>query len=210
VTIICVGRNYADHAKELGNELPKLPLLFFKPASSIIASGEPILIPEGIGQVDYEGELAFYMGQDAFELLLQSDEEALSYIDSFCLANDVTARELQKTDGQWLRAKGFKTFLALGDRTSIAPDLSQAVLKTSLNGVLKQSGSTKDFIFSIRQLLNYISWIMPLNKGDLILTGTPSGVGPLTPGDSVTVEMNGLPTLTNPVLSRPYFVLDQL
>ena len=196
--IICVGRNYRDHAKELGNDVPAEPLLFWKPTSSLLAPGGTILRPPVAERVDFEGELAIIVGRRARKL--QAGEDIAPYIHGFTLANDVTARDLQKKDGQWTRAKGFDTFCPVGPIVDTAFPLGSGVtLETHVNGELRQHGSTADFIFNLPTLLAYITAAFTLEPGDLLLTGTPAGVGPLVAGDKVAVSVPGLGTLTNPV-----------
>jgi len=199
--IICVGRNYRDHAKELGNEVPTQPLLFFKPPSSLLAPGGTILLPPAAERVDFEGELAILIAKRARHLS-QTDDLA-PYIHGYTLANDVTARDLQKKDGQWARAKGFDTFCPLGPIVNTDLDPANLTLETHLNGELRQHGSTADFIFTLPVLFEFITSFMTLEPGDLLLTGTPAGVGPLAPGDTVSVTVTGLGTLTNPVSAEP-------
>ncbi len=196
--IVCVGRNYRDHAKELGNEVPAEPLLFFKPPSSLLKPGGVILLPPASSRVDHEGELAIVIARSASKL--SADADWRSYVRGYTLANDVTARDLQKKDGQWTRAKGFDTFCPVGPWVSdeVDPDAG-LVIETRVNGELRQQGSTADFIFSIPALLAYISAAITLEPGDLVLTGTPAGVGPLAPGDRVDVSLPGLGVLTNSV-----------
>jgi 2-keto-4-pentenoate hydratase/2-oxohepta-3-ene-1,7-dioic acid hydratase in catechol pathway len=194
--IVCVGRNYREHAQELGNEVPAEPLLFFKPPSSLLRPGGTILLPAASTHVDHEGELALVIGARASNL--QPDADLRSVIRGYTLANDVTARDLQKKDGQWTRAKGFDTFCPVGPWISNEVDpASGLIIEARVNGELRQCGSTADFIFSIPQLLAYITAAITLEPGDLVLTGTPSGVGPLAPGDRVDVSITGLGTLTN-------------
>ena len=196
--IICVGRNYREHAKELGNEAPAEPLLFFKPPSSLLKPGGAILMPAVSSRVDFEGELALVIGKRTRNLAPDADWR--SAIRGYTLANDVTARDLQKTDGQWTRAKGFDTFCATGPVVSDEIDPEAGLtLETRVNGELRQQGSTADFIFGIPQLLAYMSAAFTLEPGDLILTGTPAGVGPLAAGDRVDVSIAGLGVLTNMV-----------
>ena len=196
--IVCVGRNYLDHAKELGNEVPSEPLLFFKPPSSLLAPGGVIVRPKASARVDFEGELAVIIGKRARKL--SAAEDLRPYLHGCTLANDVTARDLQKKDGQWTRAKGFDTFCPVGPIVDTAFDLTDGVtLETRVNGELRQHGSTADFIFALPALLAYITAAMTLEPGDLLLTGTPAGVGPLVAGDSVTVTIPGLGELTNTV-----------
>ena len=196
--IICVGRNYRDHAKELGNEVPTSPLIFMKPPSSLLSPGALIRRPAVSERVDYEGELTIVIGKRARKLTLESNWR--SHIFGYTLANDVTARDLQNKDGQWTRAKGFDTFCPIGPFVSDEIDPNIGVdLETRVNGIVKQHGNTRDFIFNIPELLVYITSVMTLEPGDLILTGTPAGVGPLVSGDIVQVTIPGLGTLTNPV-----------
>ena len=196
--ILCVGRNYRDHAKELGNDVPAEPLLFFKPPSSLLAPGGTIRMPKQSERVDFEGELAVVIGRQA-RRLKQSDD-LKPYIHGFTLANDVTARDLQKKDGQWARAKGFDTFCPVGPIVNTEIDLNEGlIIETHVNGELRQHGSTADFIFTLPVLLEYITAAITLEPGDLLLTGTPAGVGPLQAGDIVEVSIPGLGRLSNPV-----------
>jgi len=194
--IVCVGRNYREHAKELGNEVPKEPLIFLKPPSSIIREGEAIVLPAASKQVEYEGEIGVVVGRT---LTRASEADAGKAIKSIVAVNDVTARDLQKTDSQWTRAKGFDTFLPLGEESSKLPDLDSLIVVTRVNGVERQRGKSSEMVFSIPSLLAYISRIMTLEPGDLVATGTPSGVGPLAPGDVVEVEIPGVSRISNPV-----------
>jgi 2-keto-4-pentenoate hydratase/2-oxohepta-3-ene-1,7-dioic acid hydratase in catechol pathway len=194
--IICVGRNYGDHAKELGNEVPTEPLLFFKPPSSLLKPGGIVRMPAASARVDFEGELALVIGKRVTKLPKDADWRAV--IRGYTLANDVTARDLQKKEAQWTRAKGFDTFCPVGPYISDEVDPEAGLnLETRVNGELRQHGSTLDFIFSIPTLLSYITEAITLEPGDLILTGTPAGVGPLSPGDRVDVSIPGLGVLTN-------------
>jgi 2-keto-4-pentenoate hydratase/2-oxohepta-3-ene-1,7-dioic acid hydratase in catechol pathway len=196
--IICVGRNYRDHAKELGNEVPIEPLLFFKPPSSLLEPGGAIVLPAVSSRVDHEGELALVIGQRASKL--QPDADWRAVIRGYTLANDVTARDLQKKDGQWTRAKGFDTFCPVGPWVSNEVDPTAGlVIETRVNGELRQHGSTADFIFAVPLLLAYITAAITLEPGDLVLTGTPAGVGPLVAGDRVDVAVAGLGVLINTV-----------
>jgi 2-keto-4-pentenoate hydratase/2-oxohepta-3-ene-1,7-dioic acid hydratase in catechol pathway len=194
--IVCVGRNYRDHVKELGNELPTEPLLFFKPPSSLLAPGGIVRMPAASSRVDYEGELALVIGSRVSKL--QPDSDWRSVIRGYTLANDVTARDLQKTDGQWTRAKGFDTFCPVGPIVSdeLHPETG-LTLETRVNGELRQHGSTLDFIFGIPELLVYITAAITLEPGDLLLTGTPAGIGPLAAGDKVEISILGLGVLSN-------------
>lgn len=194
--IICVGRNYRDHAKELGNEVPTEPLLFFKPPSSLLAPGAVVKMPSASQRVDFEGELALVIGKRTSRF--KADGDWRGTIRGFTLANDVTARDLQKKEGQWTRGKGWDTFCPVGPIVSDEIDAaSGVVLETRVNGEVRQHGSTADFIFSIPELLAYITQAITLEPGDLVLTGTPAGVGPLQPGDRVEVSVPGLGWLSN-------------
>ena len=194
--IVCVGRNYREHAKELGNEVPKEPLIFLKPPSSVVWQGETIVLPAASTRVEYEGEIGVIVGRN---LTRVSETDAASGIRSIAAVNDVTARDLQKSDSQWTRAKGFDTFCPLGEESSELPDLDSLIVVTRVNGVERQRGKSSEMVFSIPSLLAYISHIMTLEPGDLVATGTPSGVGPLVPGDVVEVEIPGVSRVTNPV-----------
>jgi len=196
--IVCVGRNYRDHAAELGNEVPKEPLLFFKPPSALLGPGGIVVMPGISKRVDFEGELAIVMGRRCRNL--GADEDARKYIRGYCLVNDVTARDIQRSDGQWTRGKGFDTFCPAGPIVSDEIDPcggAPVTVTTRLNGELKQTGSTADFIFGIAELLRYISACMTLEVGDLIPTGTPAGVGTMQAGDVVEVGIEGLGILRN-------------
>lgn len=199
--IICVGRNYRDHASELGNEVPEEPILFFKPPSSLLASGGTVVMPKVAERIDYEGELGIVVGRRASKIHpgVHPGEDWRSYVRGYVLANDVTARDLQKKDKQWVRAKGFDTFCPVGPWVSdeIEPHLG-VELETRVNGEVRQKGSTGEFLFSIPELLVYISAIVTLEPGDLILTGTPAGVAALKAGDVVEVAIDGLGVLSNP------------
>jgi 2-keto-4-pentenoate hydratase/2-oxohepta-3-ene-1,7-dioic acid hydratase in catechol pathway len=194
--IVCVGRNYLEHAKELGNEVPKEPLLFLKPPSSVIGMNESIVLPPQSKQVEYEGEIGIRIGKRIFHA---SEDEARAAIGGILAVNDVTARDLQKTDGQWTRAKGFDTFCPIGPVGTPPADLDTLTVVTRVNGVEKQRGVAADMAFKIPTLLAYITTIMTLEPGDLVATGTPAGVGKLAPGDVVEVEVLGLSTISNTV-----------
>jgi 2-keto-4-pentenoate hydratase/2-oxohepta-3-ene-1,7-dioic acid hydratase in catechol pathway len=199
--IICVGRNYRDHATELGNEIPKEPLLFLKPPSSLLAPGGEVKMPALSKRVDYEGELGIVIGKRCSKI--GADEDVRTYIRGYVLVNDVTARDIQKSDGQWTRGKGWDTFCPTGPIVSdeIDPAAGEPVtVTTRLNGETKQHGSTADFIFPVDHLLRYITATMTLEVGDLIPTGTPAGVGPVGSGDRVTISIPGLGTLENTFL----------
>jgi 2-keto-4-pentenoate hydratase/2-oxohepta-3-ene-1,7-dioic acid hydratase in catechol pathway len=194
--IVCVGRNYREHAKELGNEVPKEPLLFLKPPSSVVHESEAIKLPKASSKVEHEGEIGVIVGK---RLNWVSEGDAARGIRGIIAVNDVTARDLQKTDGQWTRAKGFDTFCPLGEESSKLPDLDNLTVVTRVNGVERQRGKSSEMVFSIPSLLAYISRIMTLEPGDLVATGTPSGVGPLNSGDVVEIEIEGVSRVTNPV-----------
>ena len=196
--ILCVGRNYVDHARELGNEVPKVPLIFFKPPSSIIANGENILLPPQSSQVEHEAELVVVIGKRGRNI---TPEAAKEYIFGYTIGNDVTARDLQKVDDQWTRAKGFDTFCSFGPWIDTEFDASDAVVTCRVNGQMRQMASTRDMIFNVSTLIAFISSVMTLEAGDLIFTGTPAGVGPLKAGDRVEVEIEGLGKHINPVTS---------
>jgi 2-keto-4-pentenoate hydratase/2-oxohepta-3-ene-1,7-dioic acid hydratase in catechol pathway len=194
--ILCVGRNYVEHAKELGNEVPKVPLIFMKPPSSIISNGDAILLPPQSTQVEHEAELVVVLGRPAKNV---TAEQAKEYIFGYTIGNDVTARDLQKTDGQWTRAKGFDTFCSFGPWIDTEFDPSDAVVTCRVNGQMRQMASTRDMVFNVGTLIAYISSVMTLMPGDLIFTGTPAGVGELKNGDETVVEIEGLGVLKNPV-----------
>ncbi|MGE5250267.1 MAG: fumarylacetoacetate hydrolase family protein [Bacteroidota bacterium] len=194
--IVCVGRNYVEHIKELGHEQPKVPLLFLKPPSSIISDGDPIVLPPQSRQVEHEGELVVAIGRRTRNV---TAEEAKKYILGYTIGNDVTARDLQRIDDQWTRCKGFDTFCPFGPWIDTDFDASDAVVTCRVNGQMRQMASTRDMIFNVGTLVAFISSIMTLEPGDLIFTGTPSGVGELHDGDRVDVEIDGLGRISNPV-----------
>lgn len=196
--ILCVGRNYREHAAELGNEVPQEPLIFMKPASSLLASGQTIRRP-GISQrTDYEGELAVVIGRRCHKP--PADEDMRSYILGYTALNDFTARDLQKKDGQWWRAKGFDTFCPVGPIVTTELDPWAGVeVETRVNGDVRQHGNTKNFIFPLDVILRYIAEVMTLLPGDVIATGTPEGVGPVVANDVVEIRIDGVGALTNPV-----------
>jgi len=198
--IIGIGVNYRAHAVEMGKGLPEEPLMFLKPRSALIASGEAIERPGGYERVDYEGELGVVIGQRARRV---PRERALDVVLGFTIVNDVTVRDLQKRDIQYSRAKGFDTFCPIGPRIVAGLDPSRLALKTRLNGVIKQDSSTSDLIFDVPTLIAFCSAHMTLEPGDVISTGTPSGVGNLEPGDTVAIEIEGIGILKNPVIARP-------
>jgi 2-keto-4-pentenoate hydratase/2-oxohepta-3-ene-1,7-dioic acid hydratase in catechol pathway len=197
--IVCVGRNYSEHAKELGNEVPSEPLIFLKPPTSLISPGENIVRPRHLSQrVDYEAELAVVIGKKCKGL--GPNDDVRPYIIGYTCANDVTARDLQKKDNQWTRAKGFDTFCPVGPIVTDEIDPWKGVrVETRVNGEVKQSESTLAFIFPVDVVLRFISQVMTLLPGDLVLTGTPAGIGPLVAGDQVSVSVEGIGSLNNPV-----------
>ncbi len=194
--IVAVGRNYAEHAKELGNEAPSEPIIFLKPPSALLAPNGTIVRPSQSQRVDYEGELAMVIGKRARNVAAARWRE---FVLGFTCANDVTARDLQKKDVQFTRGKGFDTFCPLGPCIETELDPSDLALTTRVNGVIKQSGRTSMMVFSCGVILEFISAVMTLEPGDVILTGTPAGVGPLASGDTVEVEIEGIGTLRNHV-----------
>jgi len=194
--IVCVGRNYRDHAKEMGNDVPKEPLIFLKPPSSTIGNGEPIVLPRQSTQVEHEGEIGVTIGR---RLRRASSDEARGAIQGILAVNDVTARDLQRSDSQWTRAKGFDTFCPMGEVAAAPADLGDLTVVTRVNGVERQRGVASDMVFSIPDVLAFISQIMTLEPGDLVLTGSPAGVGKLSAGDEVEVEVLGLSRVRNPV-----------
>lgn len=197
--IVCVGRNYREHAKELGNDVPTAPLLFLKPPSAVIAPGDFIEMPTASQNVHFEGEVGIVIGAT---LRKASPAQCAAGIRGVVALNDVTARDLQKSDGQWSRAKGFDTFCPIGPEWAGVPPLDDITVVTRVNGEEKQRGNTRDLVFSIPDLLSYISHVMTLEPGDLIATGTPAGVGPLQPGDEVEVELVGYSSVKNPVRAQ--------
>ena len=199
--IIGVGRNYRDHAKELGNVAPeKEPMLFLKAPSSLIGDGDAIVLPPESQRVDYEGELALVIGK---RIKAWPEERWLEALAGVTCANDVTARDLQKTDSQFARAKSFDTFCAVGPRVVGTLDPSDLAIATRINGQVKQSARTSQMVFSPAFLVAYISRMMTLEPGDLILTGTPAGIGALSPGDSVEIEIEKIGVLRNRVEASP-------
>jgi 2-keto-4-pentenoate hydratase/2-oxohepta-3-ene-1,7-dioic acid hydratase in catechol pathway len=196
--IVAVGRNYADHAAERGQAVPREPLLFFKPPSALIGPGAPIRLPDWVGRVDHEAELAIVIGREAARL--PGPEAALDHVFGATCVNDVTARELQDKDVQFTRAKGFDTFCPLGPCLATELDLGRLEVVGRVNGQVRQQGVTRDLVFDVAQLVWFVSRVMTLLPGDIISTGTPSGVGPLRPGDVAEVEVEGVGTLSNPVV----------
>ena len=194
--IVCVGRNYREHARELGNEVPAEPLLFLKPPSSVVGDGEAIVLPRVSTQVEHEAEIGVVVGA---RLRRASEEEARGAVQAIVALNDVTARDLQRRDGQWTRAKGFDTFCPIGAPGNGVPPLDDITVVARVNGEERQRGSSADMVFPIPALLSYISHIMTLERGDVVATGTPAGVGPLHEGDRVEIEIVGVSRVSNPV-----------
>ena len=195
--IVCVGRNYREHAAELGNKMPDEPLLFLKPPSSLIASGDRIELPEASQQVEHEGELGVVIGKQARKLSI--DDNPLDYVFGYTCVNDVTARDLQRKDVQFTRGKGFDTFCPVGPWVVTDLDGQATQVMTRVNGTIKQDGNTRDMAFPVSFLIRYISAIMTLYPGDLIATGTPAGVSRLNHGDIVEIEVGGVGVLSNEV-----------
>lgn len=195
--IVLVGLNYKKHAKELGMEIPKEPILFLKPPSALIKTGQDIVYPSGVDRIDYEAELAIIIKKKAKDIC---EEDVRDYILGYTCLNDVTARNLQKKDGQWMRAKSFDTFCPLGPfvQTDLNPDSLK--IQTFVNGEMKQNSNTADFIFSVDYIVSFISKVMTLEAGDVISTGTPEGVGPMHRGDKVEVVIEGIGSLENRVV----------
>ncbi len=198
--IVAIGRNYVEHAAELGNPVPKQPLLFLKPPSSVIGDGDAIVLPPESKQVEHEGEIGVVIGR---RLHRASEAEVRDAIAGITCVNDVTARDLQRSDEQWTRAKGFDTFCPIGPRlVPIDPDLLQQLeLRCRVNGTERQHGHARDMVFGITSLVSYVSQVMTLEPGDLIATGTPAGVGRLQPGDIVEVEIPEVGVLKNRVVA---------
>ncbi|MES3033753.1 MAG: fumarylacetoacetate hydrolase family protein [Gemmatimonadota bacterium] len=197
--IVCVGRNYREHAKELGNAVPAEPLLFLKPSSSIIASGTAIVSPALTKKLEHEGEIGVVIGAP---IRRATEAQALAAIRGIVALNDVTARDLQKSDPQWTRGKGFDTFCPIGPEWAGVPDFERLEVVCRVNGVVRQRGMGAEMVFSVPALLAYISQVMTLEPGDIVATGTPAGVGPLVPGDVVEVEVVGCSIVSNPVVAE--------
>lgn len=197
--IICIGRNYVAHAKEQNVEVPEVPLIFLKPPSSLIGPGEKILLPPQSNQVEHEAELVVVIGRQGRWV---QPNDVPQYILGYTAGNDVTARDLQYKDGQWTRGKGFDTFCPLGPWIETEFSDADAMVTCHVNGEMRQMASTRDMVFTVKQLVAYISSVMTLMPGDLIFTGTPAGIGPLQEGDEVTVTIDGIGSLTNPVASE--------
>jgi len=199
--IICVGRNYEAHAKEHGNSVGEIPILFLKPGTSLTGSGDPIVLPAQSQQVQHEAELAVVVGKHGRWI---QPETAMDHVFGYTIANDVTARDLQRSDVQWTRGKGFDTFCPLGPWIETDFDPADVLITCRVGDELRQMASTRDMVFTIPQLIVFISSIMTLESGDLILTGTPAGVGDLLEGSTVSITIEGLGTLTNPVISEEH------
>jgi 2-keto-4-pentenoate hydratase/2-oxohepta-3-ene-1,7-dioic acid hydratase in catechol pathway len=196
--IVCVGRNYAKHAAELGNEVPGEPLIFLKPPSSLIRDGDPIVMPPGVGRVDFEGEIGVVIGDRSRHV---APEDAWNHVAALVPVNDVTARDLQRADDQWTRAKGFDSFCPVGAPVPVSDvDFSVLGVTTRVNGEVRQQGDAREMVFDIPTIITYITGIMTLEPGDLVLTGTPDGIAPLSEGDEVEVEVAGVGTVKNPVV----------
>ena len=194
--VVAVGRNYREHAAELGNEAPSEPLLFLKPNTSVIGPGDTIVRPSQSSQVDFEGELAIVIGSIAKNV---PEADAASVVFGYTVANDVTARDLQEKDGQWARAKGFDTFCPLGPVIETEFEVASQGIETRVNGEVRQSGRLDEMVHSVASVIAYASAVFTLLPGDVILTGTPAGVGPIMAGDTVEVTVEGIGTLSNPV-----------
>ena len=194
--IVCIGRNYREHARELGNEVPAEPLFFLKPSTSIVRDGDAIVLPSQSERVEFEGEIGIVIGKS---LTKASEAEVLGAIRGVVALNDVTARDLQKKDSQWTRAKGFDSFCPIGELSTSYSDLSSLTVVTRVNGAERQRAPASEMVFSIPFLLSYVSHVMTLEGGDIVATGTPAGVGPLVDGDVVEVEIEGVSKVSNPV-----------
>ena len=197
--IVCVGKNYKDHVSEMGHDLPKEPVIFLKPPSSVIGPEEPIVLTPLSQRVDYEGELAAVIGRACSQLSDAADLKP--YVLGYTCLNDVTARDLQKSDGQWTRGKGFDTFCPIGPVIETDFDPAKATIETFINGQRRQSAPATDMIFFVTFLIPWISRMMTLLPGDIVSTGTPAGIGPLNAGDIVEVIIGGIGTLRNPVVA---------
>lgn len=195
--VVAVGLNYADHAKELNQDLPEDPVIFIKPVTTVIAPRDGIVYPATTQRVDYEAELAVVIGKTCKNV---KEDEAAQYIFGYTCLNDVTARDLQKKDGQWTRAKSFDTFCPLGPVIETEYNYKGRSIKSILNGEVKQNGNTNDLIFGIEKLISFISSVMTLLPGDIIATGTPPGIGPMYKGDQIEIVIEGLGTLQNTVI----------
>ncbi len=197
--VVGIGRNYADHAEELGNDVPAEPLMFLVPNTAVVGPGDPVVMPRQSTNVHYEGELAVVIGKIAKDV---APEDAYDCVWGYTVANDVTARDLQRSDGQWSRAKGFDSFCPLGPWVETELDPSDLRLVTRLDGDVVQDGTTADMVFDVAALIVHASAAFTLLPGDVILTGTPAGIGPVRPGQRVSVEIEGIGTLDNPFVRR--------
>jgi 2-keto-4-pentenoate hydratase/2-oxohepta-3-ene-1,7-dioic acid hydratase in catechol pathway len=197
--VVAVGKNYADHAKEMGGEAPSAPVLFLKPSTAVVGDGDAVQYPSSSERVDYEGELAVVMGRLCRDV---PPERALDAVLGYTCANDVTARDQQAADGQWSRAKGYDTFCPLGPWIATNVDPADLEITTTLNGEVKQRARTSDMLHDVPTLISYISQVMTLLPGDVVLTGTPAGVGPMRVGDDVAVTVDGIGTLSNRIVAR--------
>jgi 2-keto-4-pentenoate hydratase/2-oxohepta-3-ene-1,7-dioic acid hydratase in catechol pathway len=197
--VVAVGKNYADHAKEMGGEAPSAPVLFLKPSTAVVGDGDAVQYPSSSERVDYEGELAVVMGRLCRDV---PPERALDAVLGYTCANDVTARDQQAADGQWSRAKGYDTFCPLGPWIATNVDPADLEITTTLNGEVKQRARTSDMLHDVPTLISYISQVMTLLPGDVVLTGTPAGVGPMRVGDEVAVTVDGIGTLSNRIVAR--------
>jgi 2-keto-4-pentenoate hydratase/2-oxohepta-3-ene-1,7-dioic acid hydratase in catechol pathway len=197
--VVAIGKNYAAHASEMGGDVPERPLIFLKPSTAVVGAGDAIAYPPSSSRVDYEGELAVVIGRLCRDV---PEDKAMEVVFGYTCANDVTARDQQASDGQWSRAKGYDTFCPLGPWIETALDAEDVKLTTTLNGEVKQDGRTSQIVHKIPSLVAYITTCMTLLPGDVILTGTPEGVGPMNVGDEVAVEIEGIGRLANPVVAR--------
>ena len=204
INVVCIGKNYADHVAEMadltgGPATSGDPTVFLKPATSVVGPGDPVRLPAGVGRVDHEGELAVVIGRPARDL---TAENALAHVWGYTAANDVTARDQQKADAQWTRGKGHDTFCPLGPWIETDLDPADLRVRCEVDEVLRQDGRTRDLLHDVPSVLAFVTSFMTLLPGDVVLTGTPAGVGPLEPGVTVSVEVQGVGTLTNPVVAR--------
>ena len=197
--VVAIGRNYAEHASEMGNDVPERPLIFLKPSTAVVGAGDTIAYPPSSARVDFEGELAVVIGRLCRDV---PEDKAMEVVFGYTCANDVTARDQQASDGQWSRAKGYDSFCPLGPWIETDLDIDDLRLTTTLNGSVKQDGRTSQIVHKVPALIAYITACMTLLPGDVILTGTPAGVGPMQTGDEVSVEIEGIGALTNAVVAR--------
>ncbi len=196
--VIALGLNYRDHAEEFNMPIPKEPILFMKPATSVIYNGDSIVYPRGATRVDYEAELAIVIGKTARNI---PADRALDFVMGYTCLNDVTERDMQKRDGQWTRAKGFDTFCPIGPVITDEIDPGAVDVRAYLNGELRQSSNTKNLIFDVPHIIEFVSSVMTLLPGDIIATGTPSGIAPMKPGDEIVIELGGIGSLKNKVVA---------